>query len=168
MVIRRLIVALVLAVLCRVGGVEAATWNLVESASCTGINTATVASQASSSVPCCTASGQGACVTREAFGSHWRVSNVDLVATGSYTAGGDVLFSAATLGVLGLSRILSAECTADTGVAAPLGRWAYPIRTDASTAYKLVLSSAGSGGAAPVEASGSIAGFTAHCTLFGL
>lgn len=87
----------------------AATWNIVTNASCTGQRTATIASQASSSVDCCNGSGQGFCNRRMNFGDLFEYM-VTMVGTGTYTTNGD-LVSSAELAKLGMrGAIVFAEC----------------------------------------------------------
>lgn len=147
---------------------QAAVWNAVRNSNCTAVGAATVAAQASSNVPCCTGASNGFCLRRESGGSLFSV-DVDLVATGTYTANGDALFDAAALGLIGLGTIVDVTCELDTGVTNPVAEIPVVKRTSASTGYSALVYTQNATASAVVfaQVSGSIAGHTLHCRVTG-
>lgn len=142
---------------------SAATWNLVSDGDCTGAGAATVASQASNTVMCCTGADVGFCNRRETAG-HLTAVRVALVATGSYAAGTDVLFSSTALGIIGLGTIVSVDCDLSNDGASTPTNVRFPMfkRTGATT-FLAYLNTA----TATAMTAASIAGATLNCTVLG-
>jgi hypothetical protein len=95
---RKLIQVLVVLVLLGALPAGAATWGSIRNQDCTGLHTATATiagtAQPTNSAMCCSGAGAGFCEGRDVPGAQF-LKSVTLLATGSYTVGGDPVYEQA-------------------------------------------------------------------------